>query len=288
MTENNAKKVIVVTGASRGAGKGIALALAEPGAVIYITGRTVDAGTNPLPGTIGETVAEINKRGATGIAVHVDHSKDEQVKALFEQVKKEQGRLDILVNNACAIPEGLVEAKPFWQKELNQLEIMDVGMRSHYVASYYGAKIMAEQCSGLIVHTSSAGGRCYMHGPAYGGGKAAVDKFANDMAVDLKPFGVACVSIWMGLLATERTLALMESEPEKYGGMKAMCESPEFTGRVIKALFASDDLMAKTGKILVAAEEALALAVTDIDGSQPPSPCAMLGEPAQANPAIVA
>ncbi len=287
------KRVVVVTGASRGAGKGIAIALAEPNTVVYVTGRTVDVGENPLPGTIGETVKEIEEKGALGIAVKVDHSNDSEVEALFKQVKDEQGRLDILVNNACAIPDGLVGQKPFWEKGLNQLDIMDVGMRSHYVSSYYGAQIMAEQetiegRTPIIVHTSSAGGRCYMHGAAYGGGKAAVDKFANDMAIDLKPFGVACVSIWMGLLMTERTEALIEREPDKYGGMAAMAESPQFTGRVINALFNDANLMDKTGKILVAAEEAMAYGVNDINGNQPPSPCGMLGEPAQANPAVVA
>jgi len=287
------KRVVVVTGASRGAGKGIAMALAEPGSVVYVTGRTVDSGENPLPGTIGETVAEIEKRGAKGIAVKVDHANDAEVKALFEQVQEEQGHLDILVNNACAIPEGLVDQKPFWEKGLNQLDIMDVGMRSHYVSSYYGAKLMASQpkregITPIIVHTSSAGGRCYMHGAAYGGGKAAVDKFANDMAIDLKPFGIACVSIWMGLLMTERTENLIKNEPDKYGGMAAIAESPQFTGLVINALYNDANLMYKSGKILVAAEEAMAYGVKDINGAQPPSPCGMLGEPAQANPAVVA
>ena len=285
----NNNRIIVVTGASRGAGKGIALALAKPGTVIYITGRTVNKNTHRLPGTLGETAAEIEKRGATAIAIAVDHGEDSQVKALFDQVKNEQNQLDILVNNACAIPEGLIDDLPFWKKGLNQLDIMNVGMRSHYVSSYYGAQLMTQssQAKGLVVHTSSAGGRCYMHGPAYGGGKAAVDKFANDMAIDLKPFNIACVSLWMGLLSTERTLALMECEPEKYGGMKAMCESPEFTGRVINALWEDDDLMAKSGQILVSAEQAMNYGVMDVDGSQPASPCAMLGSPAQANPAVV-
>lgn len=283
----NNKRVIVVTGASRGAGKGIALALAKPGSVIYITGRSLKEGDFCLPGTIYQTADEIRARGAEAIAVAVDHADDAQVKALFAQIDKEQGRLDILVNNACAIPDGLTDDKPFWQKDLGQLAIMDVGMRSHYVASFYAAPIMVKQQSGLIVHTSSAGGRCYMHGPAYGGGKAAVDKFANDMAVDLKPFNVACVSIWMGLLRTERTLAVMDAEPEKYGGMKAMSESPEFAGRVIEALFNDPALMNKSGQILVAAEQALVYGISDIDGTQPPSPAAMLGEPAQANPAVV-
>lgn len=279
-------RVIVVTGASRGAGKGIALALAKPGNVIYVTGRSVKEGGD-LPGTIYQTAADIEARGAKAVPVAVDHADDAQVKALFEQVAREQGRLDILVNNACAIPDGLVEDKPFWQKELNQLEIMNVGARSHYVASFYAAKIMAHQRSGLIVHTSSAGGRCYMHGPAYGGGKAAVDKFANDMAVDLKPYSVACVSIWMGLLRTERTLRVIEEEPEKYGGLIDMSETPELTGLVINALFNDKNLMEKSGRILVGAEEALYYGIKDIDGKQPPSPAAMLGAPAQANPAVV-
>ena len=287
MSDEN-KRVVVVTGASRGAGKGIALALSKPGTVVYVTGRSNTEDDSPLPGTIHKTAEEINERGAQGIAVAVDHSDDKQVEAFFEQVKKEQGRLDILVNNACAIPEGLTDQKPFWEKGLNQLDIMDVGMRSHYVSSYYGAKIMAEQGSGLIVHTSSAGGRCYMHGPAYGGGKAAVDKFANDMAVDLKPFNVACVTIWMGLLRTERTMKLMDTEPDKYGGIAQMSESVELTGLVIDALFNDENVMEKTGKILVGAEEAVEYSIQDIDGRQPPSPTGMLGHPAQANPAVVA
>ncbi len=282
-----AKRVCVVTGASRGAGKGIALALAQSDSIIYVTGRSEHEGDAPLPGTIHETVRLINERGAKGIAVAVDHGDDAQVKALFEQVRTEQGRLDILVNNACAVPEGLVEAKPFWDKDLNQLDIMHVGMRSHYTATYYAAPLLIQASNSLVVHTSSAGGRCYMHGPAYGGGKAAVDKFANDMAVDFRPFSVACVSIWMGLLSTERTLALMASEPEKYGGIEAMCESPEFTGRVINALHADNDVMQKSGKILVAADEAKAYGIRDVNGNQPASPTQMLGSPAQANPAIV-
>lgn len=283
--QNN--KVIVVTGASRGAGKGIALALAREGVTIYVTGRSQHAADSDLPGTIFQTAEEINAAGGKGIAVAVDHSQDDQVEALFKQVEEEQGRLDILVNNACAIPAGLTDKKPFWEKGLGQLDIMDVGMRSHYVSSYFGARLMAKQKSGLIVHTSSAGGRCYMHGPAYGGGKAAVDKFANDMAVDLRPYNIACISLWMGLLRTERTMKLIETEPDKYGGIEEMSESPQFAGRVIDQLFQDDALMEKSGKILVTAELAVEYGVTDIDGRQPMSPTVMLGEPAQANPAVV-
>lgn len=289
--KNDKSRIILVTGASRGAGKGIALALAQPGSVIYVTGRSRQEGDSALPGTVFETAKQINARGGTGVPVVVDHADDGQVRALMEKIRAEQGRLDILVNNACAIPDGLVEKKPFWEKGLQQLDIMDVGMRSHYVTSYYAAPLLlrhsADEHPALVVHTSSAGGRCYMHGPAYGGGKAAVDKFANDMAVDFRPHHVACVSIWMGLLRTERTLKVMASAPEKYGGIANMSESPEFTGRVIEALYSDPQLMLKSGRILVAAEEAVQYGVTDIDGRQPPSPTAFLGHPAQANPAIV-
>ncbi|CAA0083519.1 3-beta-hydroxycholanate 3-dehydrogenase (NADP(+)) [BD1-7 clade bacterium] len=282
-----AQRTVVVTGASRGAGKGIALALAQPGTTIYVTGRTSRLGEASLPGTVFETVRLIEERGGKGVAVVCDHGDDEQVRQLFEQVERESGSLDILVNNACAVPEALTDALPFWEKSLRQLDILDVGMRSHYVSSYFAAPLLVKQSGSLIVHTSSAGGRCYMHGPAYGGGKAAVDKFANDMAVDFRAHGVACVSLWMGLMSTERTQALMAQEPEKYGGMEAMCESPEFPGRVIDALWCDHQLMEKSGLILVAAQQALEYGITDVDGSQPSSPTGYLGEPAQANPAIV-
>lgn len=280
--------VVLVTGASRGAGKGIALALAETGATVYVTGRSVQEGDAPLPGTVFATAEEVTRRGGTGMPVVVDHADDAQVAALFQRIEREQGRLDILVNNAACIPAGLTDPGAFWEKPLSLLDILNVGMRSHYVASYYAAPILVRQGSGLIVHTSSFGGRCYMHGPAYGAGKAAVDKMANDMAVDLRPYGVACVSIWMGLLRTERTLQVFEAEPEKYADLMAATESPELTGRVIAALAADPALLDKSGQILVGAELAQAYGITDIDGRQPISHAPMLGVPAQANPAVVA
>lgn len=280
-------RIVVVTGASRGAGKGIALALGGMGATVYVTGRSRHEGDSFLPGTIYATAEEIDRRGGKGIAVICDHNDDVQVKALFDQVREEQGLLDILVNNACCIPDGMIDSGPFWQKPLSLQDILNVGMRSNYVASYYAAPLMIGQKSGLIVHTSSAGGRCYMHGPAYGAGKAAVDKFASDMAVDLRPYNVACVSIWMGLLKTERTLSVLEDEPDKYGPAIDSAETPEFPGLVIDALAKDAQLMEKSGQILVAAEQAVEYGVKDINGKQPPSPAKFLGSPAQANPAVV-
>lgn len=285
------KRVVVVTGASRGAGKGIALALASDESVVYITGRSQSSSTNHLPGTLLETAQEIEARGATAIAVACDHGDDQQVKALFERIAAEQGKINILVNNAAAISPDLIKPGPFWQKSLDLLDIVDVGMRSHYIASYYAAPLLINASEtgevGLIAHTSSFGGQCYMHGPAYGAGKAGVDKMANDMAIDFKPHNIAVVSLWMGLVATERTHHVIGLEPDKYQVSNEQMESPEFTGLVIDALYSDSALMAKSGQILVSAEQAQAYGIKDITGFQPPSNAAFLGSPRQANPAIV-
>jgi NAD(P)-dependent dehydrogenase (short-subunit alcohol dehydrogenase family) len=282
LTEN---RVAVVTGASRGAGKGIALALGETGATVYVTGRTRTEGE--LPGTVFATAQEITDRGGTGVPVICDHSDDTQVEALFKQVERESGGLDILVNNAFTIPDGLSRKGPFWEKPLALQSMFDVGMRSAYVASYYAAPLLIRNKAGLVVNTSSFGGRCYMHGPAYGAGKAAVDKMAHDMAVDFKPYDVAAVSLWMGLLKTERNRALFEGVPERYQSFAAGAESPEFSGRVIDALARHPDRMRWTGQVLIGAELGAELGVTDLDGHRPHSHRAVLGDPPTFSEAVV-
>ena len=280
-------RVVVVTGASRGAGKGIALALGATGATVYVTGRTRSEGDAPLPGNVYATADAITAAGGKGIAVICDHSDDLQVSVLFEQVEREQGRLDILVNNALVVPDGLTLPGPFWEKPLDLQAILDVGMRSTYVASYFAAPLLVKNGEGLVVNTSSFGGRCYMHGPAYGAGKAAVDKMAHDMAVDFKPYGVAVVSIWMGLLKTERTQQVFDAQPELYAHMEATAETPQFTGRVIDALAKDAERMQRSGKIWIGAELGKEYGVLDINGQQPPSHRPMLGDPTTYNDAIV-
>ena len=280
-------RIVVVTGASRGAGKGIAEALGGTGATVYVTGRSQKEGDAPLPGTVFTTAEEITRRGGKGIAVICDHSDDEQVKALFEQVDKEQGRLDILVNNAINLPDALTDKGPFWEKPLSMQDILDVGMRSTYVASYYAAPLLVKNGEGLIVNTSSFGGRCYMHGPAYGAGKAAVDKMAHDMAVDFKPYKVAAISLWMGLLKSERTLAVAAAEPELYGKAVSMAESTELTGLVIDALAKDPELMERSGKVWVGAELAKEYGIKDINDSQPPSYRRALGDTTTFSDAVV-
>lgn len=280
-------RVVVVTGASRGAGKGIALALGETGATVYVTGRSQREGDAPLPGTVYATAEAINARGGKGIAVVCDHGDDEQVQALFERVRAEQGRLDILVNNVLYVPPELVLPGPFWEKPLSLQAILDVGMRSTYVASYYAAPLLLAAGRGLVVNTSSFGGRCYMHGPAYGAGKAAVDKMAHDMAVDFKPFNVAVISLWMGLLKTERTQLVFDENPELYADMEATAETPEFSGRVIDALARDPELMARSGQVWVGAELGEAYGVVDINGKQPPSHRPMLGDTPTFSDAVI-
>ncbi len=286
MSSSLSGKVVVVTGASRGAGKGIAIALGSHGATVYVTGRTLKEGDAPLPGTIAGTADAVTKAGGKGIAVACDHTKDADVKALFERIQQEQGRVDILVNNATFLHDQLIEKGGFWTKSLELVDILDVGLRSAYVASWYAAPLMVKQNGGLIAFTSSFGASCYMHGPAYGAQKVGVDKFAKDMGVDLKPHNVATASIWMGMLRTDRTKRVMDSEPDKYAGFWDIAETPDFTGHVIAALFNDPARMDKSGQVHIGAELAQTYGLTD-EGRQPPSHRPMLGAPTPPHPAVV-
>jgi NAD(P)-dependent dehydrogenase (short-subunit alcohol dehydrogenase family) len=262
-------KVAVVTGASRGIGKGIALALGAEGATVYVTGRTVTPGEYPLPGTIGETVQEVDRRGGKGIAVRVDHADDEQVAALFEQVEREQGRLDLLVNNAFALPEDLTEPEPFWQKPLSNWQMVDVGVRSNFVAAWHAAKLMTGQKSGLIVAVSGYVGVTYTYGVIFGTCKSAVDRMARDMAIELKPHNVASISLWQGLTFTERAERNLAANPAMTQALvtdPAIGCSPEYPGRVIAALAGDPDLIRHSGGTFITAELAQEYGVTDVDG----------------------
>lgn len=283
---NDNRKVAVVTGASRGAGAGIARALGAAGYAVYVTGRTTVEGSAPLPGTIGATAQAIDAAGGRGIAVAVDHQDDAGVAALFAQVERDEGRLDILVNNAAVIDDALIQPGGFWERPLALVDILDVGLRSGYVASFYAAPLMIRTQGGLIAFTSSFGSACYMHGPAYGAQKAGVDKFAADMGVDLKEADVAAISIWMGPLKTERSMKAIKDRPDQYEAIMANAETPEFTGRLIAAVHADPGRMTLSGQTLIGAELGERYGIDD-EGRTPPSFRAMLGEPRIPHPAIV-
>lgn len=285
-------KVALVTGASRGAGAGIARGFGELGYTVYVTGRTVTPGNakgwdgSVLPGTVAETAARVTELGGEGIAVVCDHADDDQVAALFDRIMAEQGRLDVLVNNAAHIHHQLIEKKPFWEKELGAVGIIDVGLRSSYVASWHAARIMVPQGSGLIAFTSSFGASCYMHGPAYGAQKAGIDKLAHDMEFDLRGTGVAAVSIWLGPQVTERSEIARKTNPEQYEQFVAMAENPEFTAHILDAIDRAPNRDDLSGQTLIGAEIARELGVTD-RGHERPSHREMLGSPRPKNPAAV-
>lgn len=288
----SAPQVAVVTGASRGAGKGIALALGAAGMTVYVSGRSERHSLGRLkgqllPGTVPETAQAISSLGGRGIAVTCDHRDDAAVAALFARVAHEAGRLDILVNNAASIHDELIEPGGFWQKPLALVDILDVGLRSAYVASYYAAPLMVAARRGLIVFTSSFGASCYMHGPAYGAQKAGLDKFAADMAVDLRPHQVAALSLWLGPQLTERTAAAAQLHPEQYAEFLRQGETPQFNGRLIYALAQAADLMQLSGQTLISAEAARRFDITEEGGRQPPSYRELLGAPRVPHPGKV-
>ena len=290
----NAKnsRVAVVTGASRGVGKGIAIALGAAGMTVYLSGRSTTQSSSQLrgqtlPGSLAETAEAVTRAGGRGIVVACDHRDDEQVRELFARVEREQGRLDLLVNNATYIHENLIDPGPFWQKPLDMVDILDIGLRSSYVASYFAAPLLVKNGHGLIAFVSSFGAGCYMHGPAYGAQKAGVDKFAADMAIDLEDTGVAAVSLWLGPQRTERTAIAGAERADQYEEFLAMAETQEFNGRVINALLNDPELAARSGQTLITAELAAGYGITEDAGRQPPSYRDMLGAPRVQHPARV-
>lgn len=263
--------VALVTGASRGAGAGIARALGSHGCTVYVTGRTRNGDESSQNGTIDETAEQVNAMGGRGIAVRVDHGNNDNVKALFDGIRDEQGRLDILVNNAAIIRDEMMGRTKFWEEPLNVVDTLDVGVRSSYVATVYAAPLMLPQRKGLVAFSSSSGSVHYAFGPAYGVPKAATDKMAADMAFDFREFGIAAVSIWMGSLLTDRVRKIIASKPEKFGHILETAETPEMTGHVIWALYNDPDLMELSGQTLIGAELAAKYGIKDDNGRQPPS-----------------
>jgi NAD(P)-dependent dehydrogenase (short-subunit alcohol dehydrogenase family) len=280
-------QVAVVTGASRGIGKGIALTLAEAGATVHVTARTVGAGGHALPGSLEETVAECATRGrASGghaIAHALDLSDDAAIDALFEEIGAAGdtgGRLDILVNNAMAIPPEMTSRLPFWEKPLSNWEIFDTGLRAAFIAAHHAAKIMVPQKRGLIAALSGYVGVTYTYDVIFGTTKTSTDRMMRDMGVELKPHNVAAVSLWQGFTFTERAQSNLREVPGMAAQLNSAAgSSPEFPGRVIAALAADPNVMAKTGGSWINAELATEYGVTDIDGRMIPGQREKRGDP---------
>jgi NAD(P)-dependent dehydrogenase (short-subunit alcohol dehydrogenase family) len=277
-------KVTLVTGATRGLGKGIAIGLGEAGATVYITGRRLNSSNteNGIPGSLNDTQLAVEQAGGVCIPVCVDHSDDEQVRLLFERIQDEQGQLDLLVNNAYSGVQALGDAngKPFWDSEPSFWDACNnVGLRSHYVASVFAARMMTQHQQGLICTISSWGGMSYIFGVPYGAGKAACDRLAAEMAVELKQHNVASLSIWPGIVGTEfitRFAAEMDDSREVDSQSSAIkegynWETPLLTGRAIAALAADSTVMRRTGRVQIVAELAQHYGLVDKDGNRPVS-----------------
>lgn len=265
-------KVAVVTGGSRGVGKGIALGLGEAGATVYVTGRTTkdktDAGK--LGGTVFSAAESVTAMGGRGIGIQCDHTDDSQVDEVFQRVMKESKKIDLLVNNAWAGYENMHEGrrftyfKPFWEQPFWRWDAMfDAGVRAAYTASAFAARSMTRKKRGLIVNISFWSAQVYLSNTQYGVSKAAVDKMSEYMAHELKKFNVAVVSLYPGLVRTESVM-----KNAKHFDM-SNSESPQFIGRVVAALASDPEIMKKSGRVLVAAQEALDYGIQDIDGRQP-------------------
>ncbi|MFI6998568.1 SDR family NAD(P)-dependent oxidoreductase [Nocardia sp. NPDC050175] len=269
-------KIAVVTGASRGIGKGIALELGAAGATVYVTGRTDTPGR--LPGTVGETAAAIDAAGGVGVPFVCDHRDDEAVQRLFQQIRDDHGRLDVLVNNVYNSPAAARWlGKPFWEVPPKAWdETFDIGVRSHYVASVYAAPLLIES-DGLMVNISSPGAQRYMHNAVYGVAKTALDRLTADMAHNLADTKVTVVSLWPGIVDTE----LLQLVPADAQGQRLVtlpgegtfdltqAETPHFPGRAVVALANAPDRHTRTGSACRVADLADAYSFTDLDGRIP-------------------
>jgi dehydrogenase/reductase SDR family protein 1 len=260
-------KVAIVTGASRGIGRGVAIGLAESGWTVYVTGRTVRDGDSKRPGSIMKTADDVTAAGGRGLAVVCDHSIDAQTAAVFRRVMDEEGHLDLLVNNATLYTTdvGPREDAPFWELPIEVWDLMHtVGLRSHYIASIHAARIMVPQGRGLIVNISSRGAVMYTGNVSYNVVKAAVDMLTLSTAEELRAHHVAVVSLWPRLTRTAAVLAHPELFPDPSKGW-----SPEFNGRLVAALAEDPDVIEKSGRALDIAEVATEYGVVDSDGRTP-------------------
>ncbi len=257
-------KIAVVTGASRGIGKGIAIALGEQGATVYVTGRTTGDGER----TIDTTARLVTEAGGEGRAIQCDHGDDAQIEALFKQIGEEAGHIDILVNNVYKIPNPPAWGGGFWD---HSIQVWDdqvgIGLRAHYVASWHAAPLIFKAGKGAaILNVSSPGGQSYHFSSSYGAGKAGLDRLTADMAIELEPKGVAAVVLYPGSVATE---FIQDAAAERDMDL-SKSQTPLYVGRCAVALLAADDLMSRSGTIQWVEDLGEEFDLYDENGQRPP------------------
>ena len=259
-------KIAVVTGSSRGIGRGIAVGLGELGATVYITGRS--SGTGPL--TIDSTAALVNEVGGKGVPIEVDLGRDDEIQDLFEKIRDSEGRLDIHVNNAFKIPNPPVWGGKFWE---HPIQIWDdqvgIGLRSAYIASVHAVRLMMEQDNSLrfMVNISSSGSERYALSASYGIAKMGTDRLTRDFAVEGKEDGLCVIGLWPSQVLTEFILESIEKGDIELDEENS--ETPLYTGRVIGALALDPNRYERNGQVLTTAEVAVHYDIRDERGKQP-------------------
>jgi NAD(P)-dependent dehydrogenase (short-subunit alcohol dehydrogenase family) len=271
----------LVTGASRGVGRGIALALGDAGATVYVSGRSVAADrTDDLPGTVTATAAAVTERGGRGVAVRCDHTDDDAVAALFDRLDRERadrGGLALLVNNVWGGYEGDHEAfdDPFWTQSVETWDRMfDAGVRAHFTTSRLAVPRLLDDGGGLVVTVSAGHGDRYRGSVPYDVSKAATERLTKAMAHELRDTAITVLAVQPGFTRTERVLDTVGDDPDALAGT----ESPLYTGRAVVALASDPAVDARTGGVYRVGELAREYGFTDVDGSRP-EPFDLPGEP---------
>ena len=260
-------KIALVTGASRGVGRGVAYGLGESGATVYVTGRN--------RGDLEMTAKEVTRLGGRGVHRVCDHREDEQVERVFDLIRERHGKLDILVNAVWGGYDRMIDngewtcERPFWEQSPWRWDAMfQGGVRANYVAGYFAAPLMIGQKRGLIVNLSFWAAQKYSRNVPYGVSKAATDRLTADMALELREHNVAVVSLYPGWVRTE----LAQEVVTHLGATEVFekeSESPQFVGRCVSALAVDKDIMSRTGQVAVTGKLGLVYGFCDIDGRQP-------------------
>lgn len=262
----------VVAGASRGVGRGVALALGEAGATVYVTGRTLKGRRRDVPGSIDETASDVTRLGGRGVAVQADHTRVEDVRALFDGVRQREGRLDVLVNAVWGGNEGPTPDAPFWEAPLAQWDtMMRAGVWAALLTTRFAAPLLLRAERGLVATVTFADRGRYTGSVGYDLAKASLSRLASGMAEDLRPHGVTSVALSPGFVRTERVLAAHGASERRWERVPELAgsESPRYAGRAAAQLAADPAAFLKTGQTLLAADLARHYGFTDADGTQP-------------------
>lgn len=261
-----------MTGASRGAGRGIAIELGKAGAIVYVTGRSKRKNTtNQWPGSIDETVSQIESYGGQAIPIQCDHTDDLQTEAVLKRIEAEQGRLDILVNNVWGGHDIMLEpqVKPFWEYPLDFWDAMfTAGVRAQLATNYFAIPLLRKRQSGVIFHTTFWDDYKYLGTFYYDLAKNALVRMAYGLSMDLKEENVAVIAVSPGWMRTELVLMVYQTDEEHWREVKALkqSESPHYIGRAIVALSSDEKVMEKSGQVFRVGDLATEYGFTDLDG----------------------